>query len=99
MLRSLDQLEQVDASRAGGVFCSGSNGSELKFESPGTLGIKEFLEAPKEFLEVSPPVFDGLLFFYCVVFVHSHTFVLLRKYAATCYLSLVRLGFLFACAL
>ena len=47
MLRSLDQLEQVDASRAGGVFCSGSIGGELKFESPGTLSAKEFLETPK----------------------------------------------------
>ena len=33
------------------------------------------LEAPKELLEVSVVVFDGLLFFYCVEFVHSHTFV------------------------
>ena len=60
MLWSLDQLEQVDASQAGGVFCSGSIGRELKFESPGTLSAKEFLEAPKEFLEVSILVFDGL---------------------------------------
>ena len=59
MLRSLDQLEQVDASQAGGVFCSGSIGGELKFESPGTLSAKEFLKMPKEFLEVSVLVFDG----------------------------------------
>ena len=62
MLRSLDQLEQVDASRAGGVFCSGSIGGELKFESPGTLSAKEFLE-------VSVLVFDGLLYAAtCLVF-------------------------------
>ena len=69
MLRSLDQLEQVDASQAGGVFCSGSIGRELKFESSGTLSAKEFLEAPKEFLEVSVLVFDGLLYAAtCLVF-------------------------------
>jgi len=69
MLWSLDQLEQVDASQAGGVFCSGSIGRELKFESPGTLSAKEFLEAPKEFLEVSVLVFDGLLYAAtCLVF-------------------------------
>jgi len=35
----------------------------------------ELLEAPKDLLEVSVLVFDDLLFFYCVEFVHSRTFV------------------------
>ena len=72
----LRKMESIDAEEfgpigasGGGVFCSGNIGGELKFESPVTLSAKEFLEAPKEFLEVSILVFDGLLYAAtCLVF-------------------------------